>query len=220
MMPTKTFFQVAAMALIGGGALTLLINVALTPALPHNVSFATTAASIIFLWRQSASALAAALLLIGCVGLYLRQAERAGYFGVFAFTLALVGTALALGVEWREVFDVHDFARRAPDALNALDAEKGLTLSNIGAIIAISTFMVGWILLAVATLRTRAANRIAAWMVIAGFLSTPLLRPVLPGLWGAAVGNAILGSGLAWLGYDIFSSNIGERELDASPNIR
>jgi len=31
-----------------------------------------------------------------------------------------------------------------------------------------------------------------------------LLRPVLPGLWGAAVGNAILGSGLAWLGYDIF----------------
>ena len=203
-MPGKTFFQVAAMALIGGGALTLLINVVLTPALPHNVSFATTAASIIFLWRQSASALAAVLLLIGCVGLYLRQAERAGHFGVFAFTLVLVGTALALGVEWREVFDVHDFARRAPDALNALDAEKGLSLSNIGTIIAISTFVLGWILLAIATLRTRAANRIAAWMVIAGFLVTPLLRPVLPGLWGAAVGNAILGSGLAWLGYDIF----------------
>jgi hypothetical protein len=109
-----------------------------------------------------------------------------------------------LGSNGGEVFDVHDFARRAPDALNALDAEKGLSLSNIGAIIAISTFMLGWILLAIATLRTRAANRIAAWMVIAGFLATPLLRPVLPGLWGAAVGNAILGSGLAWLGYDIF----------------
>jgi hypothetical protein len=59
-MPSKTFFQVAAVALIGGGALTLLINVVLTPALPHNVSFATTAASIIFhggrarqLWPQS-----------------------------------------------------------------------------------------------------------------------------------------------------------------------
>ena len=162
--------------------------------------------------------MAVALLLIGCVGLYLRQAERAGHFGVFAFTLALVGTALALGVEWREVFDVHDFARRAPDALNALDAEKGLTLSNIGAIIAISTFMLGWILLAIATLRTHAANRIAAWMVIAGFLAAPLLRPVLPGIWGAVVGNAILGSGLAWLGYDIFSSDIGERKLCASPN--
>jgi len=203
-MPSKVFFQVAAIALIGGGALTLLINVFLTPALPHNVSFATTAASIIFLWRQSASALAAALLLIGCVGLYLRQAERAGYFGVLAFTLALVGTALALGIEWREVFDVHDFARRAPDTLNALDAQKGLSLSNIGALIAISTFVLGWILLAIATLRTRAANRIAAWLVIAGFLVTPLLRPVLPAVWGAAVGNAILGSGLAWLGYDIF----------------
>lgn len=120
------------MALIGGGALTLLINVVHTPALPHHVSFATTAASNIFLWRQGASALAAVLLLIGCVGLYLRQAERAGHFGVFAFTLVLVGTALALEVEWREVFDVYDFARRAPDALNALDAEKGLSLSNRG----------------------------------------------------------------------------------------
>lgn len=203
-MPSKTFFQVAAMALIGGGGRTLLINAVLTPALPHNVSFATTAASNIFLWRQGASALAAALLLIGCVGLYLRQAERAGHFGMFAFTLVLVGTALVLGLEWREVFDVRDFARRAPDALNALDAEKGLSLSNIGAIITISAFVLGWILLAIATLRTRAANRIAAWMVIAGFLATPLLHSVLPGLWGAAVGNAILGSGLAWLGYDIF----------------
>ena len=34
MMPTKTFFQVAAMALIGGGALTLLITVALTRRYP------------------------------------------------------------------------------------------------------------------------------------------------------------------------------------------
>ena len=33
-MPSKTFFQVAAVALIGGGALTLLINVVLTRRYP------------------------------------------------------------------------------------------------------------------------------------------------------------------------------------------
>jgi hypothetical protein len=79
-MPKLAFLRWTGGALMLGGLLTVLINAALTLILPLDAPLTETAASSVFLWRQSASAAAAALLLFGSIGLYLRQAERTGYF--------------------------------------------------------------------------------------------------------------------------------------------
>ncbi len=190
-------------ALIAGGVLTLFVNAILTPLLPHHVSFALTAASQVFLWRQSASAVAAAVLLFGCVGLYLRQADRAGAFGATAFIVAFIGNALLLAAEWNEIFLVRDLALRAPAALRALDSGRGPSLYDLGAMIPLALFTLGWLALAGSTLRTGILSRHAAGLVIAGLFAIPMLSAALPRLWGAIAGNAILAAGWIWLGYDM-----------------
>lgn len=205
-MQNPAFMRCTGVALALGGALTLLINAGLTPLIPTHAAFAKTAASVIFLWRQGASALAAALLLLGSVGLYLRQAERAGRFGAVAFAMAFLGSGLLLAMEWAEVFLVRTLALRAPDALQALDAGHGLSGYDLGAMIAFGMFALGWIALAASTLRTGMLSRRAAGLVIAGLFATPLLGAALPGAWGAVAGNGILGLGWFWLGHDLHRS--------------
>ena len=202
-VPNPAFTRWTGVALASGGALTLIINAVLTPLLPRHIPFATTATSSVFLWRQGASAVAVALLLFVSVGLYLRHAERAGPFGAFAFAVAFLGSALVLGTEWNEVFLVRDLALRAPDALRTLDTGARPSLYDLGAMIPIGMFTVGWVALAAVTLRTDRASRRAAGLVIAGFFSIPILSAALPGVWGAVLGNGILGSGWFWLGHDL-----------------
>lgn len=202
-MLNRAFIRWTGTALMLGGALTVLINAAFTPFLPLDAPLTQTATSAVFLWRQCGSAVAAALLLLGSVGLYLRQAERRGYFGGIAFLTAFLGSALLLAWEWVDVFVLRDLALRAPDGLRTLEAGKGLSLYDLGALIAISVFALGWIALAAWTLRGKVVSRPAAWLVIAGLFLTPLLTAVLPKMWGGVLGNAVLGSGWLWLGLEV-----------------
>lgn len=189
--------------MIAAGSLTFLVNAVLTPLLPHHVSFDITAASPVFLWRQSASALAGALLLFGCVGLHLRQADHAGVFGTLAFFSAFLGSALLLAVEWNEIFIVRDLAVRAPGTLRILDAGSGVSLYDLGALIPFAVFVTGWLALAASTIRLGILSRTAAGLVMAGLFATPLLTAALPKSWGTILGNAILGAGWIGLGYDV-----------------
>jgi hypothetical protein len=196
----------AALAL--GGLLTFLINVALTPLLSTHAPLAETAASTIFLWRQGVSVLAAVLLLFGSVGLYFRQANWAGRFGAIAFIGAFIGTALLLATEWGEVFLVRVLALTAPNALQVLDAPPHPNLYDIGAIISFSLFTVGWLALAISTFRVRIFSRRAAGLVIAGFFLIPLLGAL--GVWGAILGNAVLGFGWFWLGWELWKMRLAD----------
>src|SRR5262245_57151141 len=83
-------------ALAAGGALVLLLNLALTPLMVNSAPFEQTAASAVYLWRQSLSALAVGLLLFGCIGTYLSQQARGRRFGALAFVTAFVGSTLVV----------------------------------------------------------------------------------------------------------------------------
>jgi hypothetical protein len=202
-MTNPSFFRWTGAALIGGGLLTIIVNAGITPFLPQGVPFAETAASQAFLWRQGVSAIAAALLLFGCAGLYLRQAGGTGTFGGISFAVALLGTALVLATEWTQLFDIRDLALRAPATLTALDAAPGLSLSDLGAMIALASFTLGWIALAAATFRARILTRWAAALVIAGFFAIPILQAASHSHWGAIAGNIILSAGWIRLGADV-----------------
>ena len=218
-MPSPAFSRWTGAALACGGALMFLINTTLTPFLARG-PFEQTAVSPVFLWRQCGSAVAAVLLLFGSMGLYLRQAERSGRFGAVAFVAAFTGSALLLAWEWVDVFVLRVLAQRAPDALRALEDAKGIDLYDLGAIIPISVFTLGWIAFAAATIRSWPAQRRAAFLVIAGFFAIPLLSALLGPIWGGIPGNAILGSGLFLLGRGVMTPEPLDIESNVIPFTR
>ena len=169
-------------AIGAAGILTFGINAGLTPLLDSGAPFATTAASTLFLWRQSASALAALLLVVGSIGLFLRHADRVGGFGTMAFLSALVGSSLLLANEWCQVVFVRGLAIGAPETLEALDAAEGISPFDLGSLVAFAAFTLGWIALSVSMLRCGAHTRWGPALVIAGLFATPILS--------AAVGPA------------------------------
>lgn len=203
-MTPKSFFRASGCALCLGGALTFLLNAVLTPLFPKGVSFAMVVISPVFLGREISAAFAAMFLLFASVGLYLRQAKKASWFGALAFALAFVGSALLVGIEWNQIFDTRDLALRAPATLNALNAVHGMSLTNLGALMVYSTFTIGWIAFAAWTMHVGILPRAAATLVIAGFCLIPLLKMTLPGLWGPILGNGVLGAGWFWLGMSVF----------------
>jgi hypothetical protein len=189
------------LALVAAGALTILINIGLSPFMVgQGRPLTEIALTPLFLWRQSLSALVAGLLLFGSAGLYLRQADRAGRFGGVAFVITFVGTALLLAWEWIDIFIVRDLAIRATGTLRMLEEAKGVHLYDLGAIIPVALFALGWIAFAASTFRVIPRLRPAAALVIAGFFATPLLSAAFGPAWGGALGNMVLGSGWILLG--------------------
>ena len=190
---------------IAGGALIALINAVFTPLLPIDAPFAELAASPMFAWRQCFAIVAALLLCIGSVPLYLAQIERTGLAGFMAFALAFTGGAFLLAHEWNQVFFVRDLALRLPASLEALEDAPGMTLFDISALIAVSTFTIGWLSFAVSMFACRLYARSGLVLLVAGFFLIPILGAVLPQQWGQIIGNIILGSGWVLLGRQLRS---------------
>lgn len=206
-MSSSSIERSSGLALMGAGFLTVVVNCVFSLLLPRGVSYAQTAASSSFAWREALAVICAALLLFGTIGLYLRQQDKSGKLGAAAFALAFYGSALLLGIEWSQRFDIHDFAFRAPEALNVLNSARGLHLTDIGGLIVLAVFTTGWLALAAITIWTRVPSREAGILVVLGtFLPflTPLLRPILPGLAAPIIGNVILAGGFGWLGFALW----------------
>ncbi|MFL6195253.1 MAG: hypothetical protein ACJ75H_13845 [Thermoanaerobaculia bacterium] len=199
-MPKLAFVRLTGAALAAGGALVALLNLALTPRMVNGAPFEQTAVSTVYLWRQSLSLLAVGLLLFGCIGLYLSQAERGRRFGAVAFVAAFVGSTLIVAWEWVNIFVLRELALRAPDALAALEEAKGINLYDLGALIPVSLYTLGWLALAAWTWRVTPALRIPAALVVVGIFAIPLLSAAIGPGWGGALGNAILGCGFCLLG--------------------
>src|ERR671917_2742222 len=58
------------------------------------------------------------LLLWGLIGIYGRQSRAAGTFGLWAFGVVFLGTALTVGNVWAEVFVWPTLAQIAPDTMS------------------------------------------------------------------------------------------------------
>jgi hypothetical protein len=125
------------------------------------ISEAATSAA--FYLPSGAQLLAIALLLLGLVTLFARQAEVFGALGLTGFVLALLGTVLAAGAAWSQVFVVPHLAEVAPAV-----ADQGAGSVLAGFMLSYLLFGVGWLLFGVATLRTRTFPRWAIILLIVG----------------------------------------------------
>ena len=196
-------------AILCGGVLMIVVNVVFSPRLPLDVSGPEMMASSVFLWRLSLAALSVLLLLFGLPGLFQYQSDSSGRFGMIAFGLAFVGSAMLFAHEWAQVFFLHPLALVDPDALQATEDVEGLNFYKLEALIGVSTFAIGWIAFSTSMLIGGVFARLGPALVIAGFFATPLLTVALPslGIWGQIIGTVVMGAGWILLGRELIKGH-------------
>jgi hypothetical protein len=150
------------------------------------------------------------LILFGLFGLYSQQAERVGRLGFVGFVMAAAGSALTAGTFMIGGAVLQPImAQGAPDLLDA----DGPFFTDASVKVAAGLILVGFIgfvLLAIATLRARSLPPIGSWilalLVPAGVVAGPLVLIVAPGREGIVLlllGIAIAVGCMAW-GYALW----------------
>jgi hypothetical protein len=129
------------------------------------------------------------LLALALVSFYMRGERRLGAAGHAGFLVALAGTILATGGAWDSLFAVPYIADEAPAVL---DKSTGGSLLA-GFFLSYLTFVVGWVLFAVASLRARLAPRGVSIALIAcsvvAILPAPTPLRLLPLTVAVALGG-------------------------------
>jgi hypothetical protein len=145
------------------------------------------------------------LVLLGLPALYAARRGRLGRLGLAGFLTAFLGTYL-IAVTGNFGFLAPVLAKKSPTVLDAINQYPPvLGINGLAAI----AFMVGYLILGIAVIRSAALPRLAGILVAVGgpahLLGFGLAQLVSPGLWPIAVAGSIsLGAGLAWPGYRLW----------------
>jgi len=135
------------------------------------------------------------LLVWALIGIYGPQSRAAGTFGLWTFLFVFLGTALAAGNVWAEVFVYPTLAQIAPDMLLGAGFETEAAYMSTGLSMSYPLFFLGLILFAAATFWARVYPRWIAVLLIVSVPVTMFLDPTAgtfqesigPALWGIAV---------------------------------
>jgi hypothetical protein len=145
--------------------------------------------------------------LLGLLGLYIAQSERAGRLGLVSFLMLFFGT-LFFAVSNDYGFIAPVLAARAPAMLNAINAYPHVAALNGLLVVG---FFLGFIVFGIATLRAGLLPRQVGMLLAIGsplyLVGGALGQLVYDALWGVAIlGTLFLGLGLVWAGYSLWSS--------------
>lgn len=218
MMPTTSrLIRWSGLAAIAAG----LIFAGIQPIHPPDVlaSVTTSAWAII----TSLKLAMCFLFLIGITGIYVRQAEKAGWFGLVSFALFGIGWALQSGFVFAEVFILPPLATAAPQFIDSyLGIVNGTPgTMNIGAIVpayaAVGVlYLLGGLLFGISTVRAGVLPRWPAIVLAAAALITPAaaLLPHAMQRYAAVP----MGIALIWLGYSLWSEHRPNEAARTSPN--
>ena len=185
-MSSSDLLRLGGLAALVGGVLFVAAELLGLPTL-NIETFSDTATTASFAIQQVLFLLGVVFVLLGLLGLYVRQSEAAGALGLIGFLVAFLGTVLIGGFIWASAFVAPDLAVVAPQFLDG-GPPSGFILSFI-------TFALGWLLFAVGTLRARVFPRAAAILLIVGAVVVVLPLPFTTIVFAVA---------LAWLGLALF----------------
>jgi hypothetical protein len=152
------------------------------------------------------------LILLGLVGLYVRQAEHAGILGLVAFLIAISGTAMIFGFVWGAAFILPELADAAPESVDPefLDTDPSGALL-VGVVLTFVLFALGWLLFGLTSLRARVLPRGAAVLLMIGaVLFVVIFMLDFPGA------TIVFSVALAWLGYALWSGS-GAQATELQP---
>lgn len=201
-MSSSNLIRLGGLAAVVGGVLFVLAEllylvVGMSPSAENFSSGSAIVQGVLFL-------LGGVLLLGGLLGLYTARSENLGTLGLVGFLVAFVGTALTVGNFWDSAFTVPALAEEAP----ALVEAGPPPLVMFGIVVSFALLAVGWLLLGLASLRSRAYPRWAAVLLMVGAVLAffPLPFSMVP--FGVAV---------AWMGSSLLSGGASESGA-AAPN--
>jgi len=149
--------------------------------------------------------------IVGATGLYLRQVSRAGWLGLAGFVLFAASWWLQTGYVFTELFVLPPLASVSPELVDSflsivnqhpgtLDIGQFGTVYNIVGLL----YLLGGILLGVATLRASVLPRVPSALLALAALATPaaaLLPHELQRYAAVPMGIAFI-----WLGFALWSS--------------
>jgi len=205
-MSSSNLIRWSGLAALVGSVLLVVLDVAefvLIGGQPESVAAATSALIIV----RVSFIVAIALITLGLVGLYTRQAEQAGSLGLIAFLVAFIGTVMVAGVQWGAAFIGPWLAEVAPELL---DTEPSGVLTA-GFMLSFALLALGWLLFGLASLRASVLPRGAAVLLMVGAaLFFIILLLELPG------STLVFGVALAWMGYALWTG-AGETTVQPRP---
>jgi hypothetical protein len=201
-MSPATLWRLAGLSALLGGALFVLFDVLslwdVEGIPPEDVA------------RFGILAVSSALALGGVIGVYGIQARESGVLGLVGFVASFIGALLGFGYAWGGVVIVPEvigtpFVQEGPQrALAVWVLEIRLPLTAIG-----------FLVLAIATLRAGILSRVGAWVMLVGALLGALNTLGILALPGPLRGPALGGTGFAWLGYSVIRV-AGARRAEAT----
>jgi hypothetical protein len=148
------------------------------------------------------------LLVWALIGIYGPQSRAAGTFGLWAFVVVFLGTALIAANTWAEVFVYPTLAQVAPNAWSGSVMEVSSYLAA-GLTLSFPLFGIGLILFGVATFRAGVYPRWVALLLIVSIPVTIFLDPT-PGTFQESIGQILLGIAVAALGWHALKEAKGE----------
>jgi hypothetical protein len=141
------------------------------------------------------------LLLWGLIGIYGPQSRAAGSFGLWAFVVVFLGTALIAGNTWAEVFVWPTLAQVAPDMLSGAGfATEASSYMSAGLTLSFPLFGIGLILFGAVTFWAGVYPRWVAGLLIIGIPVTMFLDPTA-GTFQESIGQMLWGFAVAALGF-------------------
>jgi hypothetical protein len=143
-------------------------------------------------------------LLWGLIGIYGPQSRAAGSFGLWTFVFVFLGTALAAGNVWAEVFVWPTLAQIAPGMLSGagFGTEAAMYIS-VGINLSYPLFFLGLVLFAAATFRAGVYPRWIAVLLVVSVPVTMFLDPTA-GTFQESIGPALWGFAVAAYGFYAF----------------
>lgn len=144
------------------------------------------------------------LLVWGLLGVYGPQSRAAGTFGLWTFVFVFLGTALAAGNVWAEVFVYPMLAQIAPAMLSGAGfGTEAAAYISVGLNLSYPLFFLGLILFAAATFWARVYPRWIALLLIISVPVTMFLDPTA-GTFQESIGPALWGFAVAAYGFCAF----------------
>jgi hypothetical protein len=139
------------------------------------------------------------LLVWGLFGIYGRQSRAVGTFGLWAFVVVFLGTALTVGNTWAEVFVWPTLAQVAPNSMSG--TIMGVSPYLVAGLnLSFPLFGIGLILFGATTFSTGVYPHWASVLLIVSIPVTIFLDPT-PGSFQESIGQILLGTAVAALGW-------------------
>ena len=146
---------------------------------------------------QGSYIVAAMLIALGLVGLYVCQTQQAGTLGLVAFVVTFIGGMMAVGSSWSEAFFGPWLAKAAPELLDADPAGPVIT----GVVLSYLLFALGWFLFGLSSLRAKVLPGGAAVLLVIGAVLFLVL-----GFLDLPFASVVFGAAIAWLGFALWTS--------------